>query len=147
MVQIRQAKKDDLEVWLEMRCQLWPSNTKESHQNEMLESISDKNFVAFLAEDDGKPVGFLEAFVRPFANGCESRPVPFLEGIWVTPSYRKQGISKLMLSKFEEWVANAGFSEIGSDVEISNESSISAHQAWGFQETERVVYFKKEVKL
>ena len=58
MVPIRQAKKDDLIVWLEMRRQLWPSNTEESHQNEMLESISDKNFVAFWLKMMANPLGF-----------------------------------------------------------------------------------------
>jgi aminoglycoside 6'-N-acetyltransferase I len=36
-----------------------------------------------------------------------------------------------------------GFREVGSDTPIANLPSQAAHRAWGFSETERVVYFRK----
>ena len=74
-------------------------------------------------------------------------PVPFLEGIWVDPDFRRRGISKALLSKFERWAADSGFIEVGSDVEIGNNGSILAHKAWGYKETERVVYFRKRLDV
>ncbi len=36
---------------------------------------------------------------------------------------------------------------MGSDTEIENGASQAAHSAWGFCETERVVYFRKLLSL
>ena len=127
-----------------MRMQLWP-DSQDLHEKEIHEFSSDPNFVALIAEDDAAPVGFLESYIRPFANGCDSRPVPFLEGIWVSPVHRKKGVSKDLISAFEDWARSQGFHEVGSDVDISNQRSISAHESWGFEERERVVYFRKKI--
>lgn len=142
---IRKPNEKDLEAWLRLRCRLWPSASPEEHRDELVELRSNKDFYCLIAELDGLTIGFLEAFVRPFANGCKSRPVPFLEGIWIEPEFRKKGVSRQLLSEFEKWAISNGFNEIGSDVEIDNQSSLSAHQAWGYQETERVVYFRKKL--
>ena len=40
---------------------------------------------AFVAEVDGRFVGFLELDHRKYAEGCESSPVPFIEGWYVDP--------------------------------------------------------------
>ncbi len=36
-----------------------------------------------------------------------------------------------------------GLRELGSDALMDNTASHAAHRAWGFTETERVIYFRK----
>jgi aminoglycoside 6'-N-acetyltransferase I len=98
----------------------------------------------FIAEDSG-PVGFLELSVRPYANGCDSRPVPFVEGWYVKPSARGRGVGRALMLAAEDWSRERGFLEIGSDTETSNEASAEAHERCGFAETERVIYFRKSI--
>ena len=63
--------------WLAMRQVLWPGHAAAEHRKEMRELAATRGFAAFLARDAaGAAVGFAEVFVRPFANGCATRPVP-----------------------------------------------------------------------
>jgi aminoglycoside 6'-N-acetyltransferase I len=142
-VEIRQAMPSDIKDWARMRHDLWPTTAASAHEAELREQAGSKLFVGFVALQDGKPIGFAEIFIRPFANGCDSRPVPFLEGIWVDAAHRRQGIARKLVNACEDWARGRGFREIGSDTEQSNGTSLKAHAGWGFRETERVVYFRK----
>jgi aminoglycoside 6'-N-acetyltransferase I len=130
--------------WLSMRRLLWPNASAEEHRAEIGELRARAEFAAFVARDGaGAALGFAELYVRPFANGCASRPVPFLEGIWVAPPERGRGVGRALLVAVEAWCRAHGHTELGSDAQIDNEGSHRAHSAWGFAETERVVYFRK----
>jgi aminoglycoside 6'-N-acetyltransferase I len=130
--------------WLSMRRALWPGASAAEHRVEMSELRARSEFAAFVARDGaGAALGFAELYVRPFANGCAARPVPFLEGVWVAPAERGRGVGRALLIAVEAWCREQGFTELGSDAQIDNEAAHRAHSAWGFAETERVVYFRK----
>jgi aminoglycoside 6'-N-acetyltransferase I len=58
---------------------LWPDASAEEHAKDIDAMLADATAWGFVAQtDDGTPVGFVEITIRPFANGCDSRPVPFL---------------------------------------------------------------------
>ena len=95
---------------------------------------------------DGAAIGFAEIAVRKYANGCDTRPVAFLEGVWVKPQFRRRGIGERLIAHAETFLVARGFRELGSDTQIDNHTSQAAHLAWGFSETERVVYFRKVLK-
>ena len=101
--------------------------------------------MAFLAlSTDGKAIGFAEATLRiDHVNGCESSPVAFLEGVFVIPEFRRIGVAKQLLKAVERWGRSKGCRELASDAEIDNIVSHQMHKSIGFQETERVIYFKK----
>ncbi len=144
-INTRRAENKDLSGWAEMRNRLWPES-EEHHQNEIEQLISDPDFVAFVAEDENQSlVGFVEASIRKYANGCESSPVPFAEGCWVQPEHHRQGIGLQLIRTIEKWAQDKGYRELCSDCLQSNLDSIAAHEAWGFLETERVVYFRKRL--
>ena len=134
----------DIEVWAAMRAALWPEETAEQHEAGIGDVLRGGQYWGFVAETpDARAVGFAEVSIRRYANGCESQPVPFLEGIWVELQFRRQGIGARLLRHVEAFVTARGFSEIGSDALIDNTPSHAAHRAWGFAETERVIYFRK----
>ena len=141
---VREMGPADRDACAAMRAALWPDQTAEvlaKDLNVMLGSGAAWGFIAETAA--GGPVGFAEIAVRPSANGCDSRPVPFLEGIWVAPQFRRQGLGAQLMKHVEAFVTARGFCEIGSDALIDNHASHAAHRGWGFSETERVVYFRK----
>src|SRR5262249_44408301 len=43
---------------------------------------------------EGEPVGFAELSVRPFAEGCRTSPVAYLEGWYVAPGARRKGVGR-----------------------------------------------------
>ena len=134
-------ERGDARAWARMRHALWPE--ADQHASDMERVLASPDEWAFLAEAGGVPAGFAEISIRKFANGCETAPVPFLEGIWVEPEFRRRGIGRRLVAHVEAFVRARGFREIGSDALIDNGASHAAHAAWGFSETERVVYFRK----
>jgi aminoglycoside 6'-N-acetyltransferase I len=78
-----------------------------------------------------------------FVNGCEHRPVLFLEGIYTRPAHRGRGVARALCEAAGQWGCEHGCREFASDVYLDDEQSLGAHRRLGFDETERVVYFRK----
>lgn len=145
-VMIRPCADNDQPGWLALRMALWPHASREEHLAEMAEMLRQPiRFIQFLACDDGgEAVGLLEMSIRSdYVNGTESSPVPFLEGLFVVPALRGQGIARQLVRVAEIWAVAHGYSELASDALLENEAAQAAHRALGFEETERVVCFRK----
>lgn len=131
--------------WLQLRMALWPADRAE-HLQEMQELCAQAGrYAQFLAYSHlGEPQGLVEVALRSdYVNGTESSPVGFLEGLYVDPAFRKQGIAALLVQAAEQWAKRQGCTEMASDALLENTASHAMHRALGFEETERVVYFRK----
>jgi aminoglycoside 6'-N-acetyltransferase I len=125
-----------------MAAQLWPEAT--DHAAETAELAGNPDSFTLLTETvQGSPCGFATISIRPYANGCASRPVGYLEGIWVREDLRRRGVGGQLLQRAEEQLAARGLTELASDVLLDNLISQGAHLAWGFSEAERVVCYCK----
>jgi aminoglycoside 6'-N-acetyltransferase I len=142
-LRIRVMEARDRLAWAEMRAALWPEESAAEHAHGIDDVLRSDRAWGFIAEADGTPAGFAELAIRDYANGCTSRPVPFLEGIFVRKEFRRRGIGARLVAHVERFAVARGFTEMGSDAEIANLASHAAHRSWGFGETERVVYFRK----
>jgi aminoglycoside 6'-N-acetyltransferase I len=142
---IRLATEADVPGWAQMREALWPKGTAAQHRAELEQCFATEPIHGWLALEGPEAVGFAEASLRAYANGCESRPVAFLEGIWVRPQVRGQGVGRRLVAAVEAWAKAQGLRELGSDTYQTNLGSQHAHQRWGFAETERVVFFRKRL--
>jgi aminoglycoside 6'-N-acetyltransferase I len=146
---IRPLKVADAGAWAAMRAALWPDADTDELQREAAAFAAGAKLptpqVVFVAEDVESPIGFLELSVRPYANGCDSMPVPFIEGWYVKPSAQRRGVGRALIRAAEGWSRERGFVEIGSDTEVANEDSVEAHERCGFAETERIVYLRKRL--
>jgi aminoglycoside 6'-N-acetyltransferase I len=96
-----------------------------------------------LAENDGAIVGMLELSLRPYADGCESSPVPFIEAWYVGPEARRRGVGGSLVRAAEQWALENGYREMASDALLDNTESERAHKAVGFEEVERAIRFRK----
>ena len=86
----------------------------------------------------------MEATLRTdYVNGCETSPVAFLEGIYVEPGARRQGVARRLVEVVQQWARQMNCSEMASDALLQNTDSHGMHLGLGFEETERVVYFRK----
>lgn len=145
---IRACVSVDQPGWLALRRALWPEGAEEAHRGEMAAFLAQPwrygQFVAYGAH--GAPLGFAEASIRSdYVNGTESSPVAFLEGIYVAPAARGQGVARTLVAAVERWATARGCGELASDALLDNPASHAMHLALGFHETERVVYFRKPV--
>jgi aminoglycoside 6'-N-acetyltransferase I len=63
----------------------------------------------------------------------------------VKPEVRRKGIGELLIASAEEWSRLQGCSEIASDAEIENHLSIDVQKKLGFEETARIVTFRRSL--
>ena len=135
-------------AWRQMRKTLWPEMTEDEnlHEIEAMMTETSRFFVRIALNKEDKPVGFVEATVRnDYVNGCATSPVAFLEGIYVEPEARRQGIARTLVGAAEEWGRMMDCREFASDALLENSDSHAMHRALGFEETERVVCFRKDL--
>jgi aminoglycoside 6'-N-acetyltransferase I len=78
-------------------------------------------------------------------NGAQSSPVGFLEGLYVVPRARRNGVARALVAEVGRWARDFGCSELASDAALANAASHAVHRALGFEETERVVFFRKQL--
>ncbi len=133
-------------AWRQMRQTLWPEMTEEENlrDTEAMMTATSRFFVRIAMNREDKPAGFVEATVRnDYVNGCATSPVAFLEGIYVEPGLGDKGSARTLIGAVEEWGRKMDCREFASDALLENSDSHSMHRALGFEETERVVYFRK----
>lgn len=138
---VRSATAGDLRAWVQLRRALWPDETDAvGNVAEALQRSDAGNFIAFA---DGVAVGFAEATLREeYVNGTDTSPVGFLEGWYVSDDWRGRGVGRALLAAVRDWTRAQGCTELASDATLDNASALRAHAACGFEETERVVYFR-----
>jgi aminoglycoside 6'-N-acetyltransferase I len=144
---IREILESDLGDWARLREALWPGSLAE-HEAETRRYFEQtlRLPVVFVAEADGRLVGFLELDYRKYAPGCSASPVPFIEGWFVEPESQGRGIGRALIEAAEAHARAAGHQEIASDAEAENADGIAAHRALGYEEIERVVCFRKSLR-
>lgn len=132
--------------WLALRQALWSDGKPEEHLAEMASAIAEPSrYAQFVAYGPARePVGLAEASIRTdYVNGTSTSPVAFLEGIYVIPEARQTGVAAALVAEVCRWAGAMGCMELGSDALIENTVSHAVHRALGFEEMERVVFFRK----
>jgi aminoglycoside 6'-N-acetyltransferase I len=149
---IREATPGDLEPLVLLQTQLWPESSAEEHRAHAQAILSGKPrstlpLAVFVAEAEGRLIGFAEVGLRSHANGCDAaRPCGFLEGWYVRPEHRRVGVGRELLDRAEAWCREQGCTEFASDTQIDNEVSRQAHVALGFEVVERALDFRKRIQ-
>jgi aminoglycoside 6'-N-acetyltransferase I len=145
---IERCSSLDQPGWLDFRLALWPDATADEHLGYMAISLAQpERFIQLMSYDERRaPLGFIEGSIRAdYVNGTESSPVGFVEGVFVTPSWRRKGVARQLFEAIGDWARARGCRELASDALLENTGSQHAHVALGFKETERVVYFVKNL--
>ena len=145
-MEIHEIVTSDLVYWLAMRKELWPTSTEGILQDEMNSMMQDNRFQSFIAYINKRPAGFIEASIRSdYVNGTHTSPVGFSEGVFVNQEFRTQGVARALIIQVEAWCKTVGLTELASDTTPENQKSIAFHHSCGLVETERVVFFSKQL--
>lgn len=134
--------------WARLRDALWPGQSPGEHRAEIDGLLCrGDSCAAFVAIGTGAAVGFVECALRTdYVNGCTSSPAGFIEGLYVEPPARGRGIARRLVDAAASWARERGCRELASDVLLENLPSQAVHRALGFRETERVVFYKRELR-
>jgi len=134
--------EDDLQVWAQMCVSLW-SETVELFFDERKQGKFQNEFL-YIVEDEA--VAFISLSLRSdYVEGTKTSPVGYIEGIYVKPKFRNQGIAKKLVEFAKIWSAEKGCSELASDAEIENTDSQKFHNKVGFKEASTIVHFTMEI--
>jgi aminoglycoside 6'-N-acetyltransferase I len=141
---ILRCGKDHADLWITFRAALWPEAT--THENDVARILASDKMIAILVVDGSNALGFAEASLRyDYVNGCETSPVVFLEGIYVSPPHRCKGAARVLVDAVAAWGRKHGCSEFASDALLDNIDSHQMHRALGFTDVERIVVFHKKL--
>ena len=149
-VSVRAARPEDRSAWETMRTELWPEEFPGEHRGE-IEAFFAGEFPRWpweglIAEDDdGTPLGFAEVSIRPWAEGCRSHRVAYLEGWFVVAEARERGVGQALVAAAEAWGRDRGCTEFASDADAENDVSAAAHRALGFEDQGLVRCFRKDI--
>ena len=148
-VSVRPVTLADAPAWLELRRALWPDGSENDHRAEIAQFLDGRSrqlAEALIAHDSrGRAVGFAELAIRPYAEGCRTDRVAFLEGWYVAPALRGRGVGRALVEAAERWGKAQGCTELASDREADNVSAGGAHLSLGFEEVGSVVCYRKDL--
>lgn len=147
-VVVRPAARGDAGAWLELRRALWPESLDAEHREEIERyfagTFEREPWAVLLAEQaHARVVGFVELSIRPYAEGCTTRRVAYLEGWFVQPDLRGGGVGRALIAAAQDWGRAQGCTEFASDADPANEISIAAHLGVGFEDAGLVRCFRK----
>lgn len=138
--------QENMMPWATMLQALYEMDSIEETLAECKKFITKKGQCGFLYEENGEALGAIHLSVRnDYVNGTKSSPVLFIEGIYVNPEHRWKGIGKILMDFSVTYAKENGFKQVASDCLLSNHTSEKFHKGCGFEETERVIYFVKNV--
>src|SRR5687767_7576445 len=123
-MKVRRATEADRREYQRMRLALWP----DCSDADIDPWFAREDATTFVAERaDGSLCGFVEVGSRPYAEGCESSPVGYVEGWWVDADVRQTGVGRALLDAAEAWARARGYVEMASDALLGNTVSHDAH--------------------
>ena len=154
-VNVRQATVDDVDDLValsrcvqELHVAHRPDTFKDADSDYVAEwfnsKLQDPAVRAWIAESDGRPVGYVLAINhdRPENTFCFARRFCEIDQIGVLPAFRRKGIARLLVHQVLEYVQ----SEDITDVELTswsfNSEAHDAFRALGF--TDKVVRFERK---
>ena len=117
--------------WLALRLALWPDASEGEHLSGMADALARGHYIRLAVAVDGSVLGFVEASKRvDYVNGTRSSPVAFLEGLYVVPSARRQGVARALVESDPELrvpLKRAGF--LTRDARIVERKKAGLHKA------------------
>ena len=143
----RKATIADVQPVTKIALLLYDEHTFDEIFEKMPELLDKDSEAVFLAFDGEKPIGFSECSLRnDYVEGTHGGTIGYLEGIYVLPEYRRQGIAKSLAAVCEKWAEEKGCKEFASDCQLSNTDSYHFHLGIGFEDAGRIICFVKKLK-
>lgn len=101
--------------------------------------LIDEKVGLFLAEENGRPVGFVHVLVRDMPDFpiFVPRRYAIIDTIVVRSGHRDRGIGRMLMQKSEEWAIAQGAASVELGVYEFNETAISFYKSLGFHTLSR----------
>ena len=146
---VRAVERADSARWLQLRQALWPQQGTDELRLDIERYFAGTchylKTVLVAETADAGICGFAELNIRSLAAGCRGERIAFLEGWYVDPAVRRQGVGAALIAAAEKWAVDARCTEFASDVETGNDLGNAAHAGVGFEAVETVRCYRKQL--
>ncbi len=137
-IQIRKAQIEDVNEIISLNQQLfdydskfdntldktWPQKNKDYFEK----SITDDNFLAFVAVADDKIMGYLIGSITKAEDYRNIKDIAELENMFILSNHRKKGIGTLLVNKFVDWAKEKGMKRIKVFASADNQLAINFYK-------------------
>ncbi len=89
--------------------------------------------IAWIAEDEGRMVGYLLGCLNQSAEYSRPEVTAEIECLYVDPSRRGEGIGGRLIERFEAWAQAAGARRLRVTVSAANRSALRFYRRRGFR--------------
>ena len=143
---VRPATRDDFPFWRQARNAIYSKLSDSFQAAEMERILCDPMLACFIAESEAhRPVAMLELSLRNIVDCCLTSPVGYIEGIYLEAGERGRGLGGELVEFAAQWFRQQGCREMATDAELENEASQKFFARVGFEETDRIVEFRKSL--
>lgn len=105
------------------------------------ESLVDENAIALVAEVNGQVAGLLQADIK-FRPYLEFEKFCHISGLGILPSFRRQGIAKVMMAEVVVECKKRGITEMSLGVFNENEGAYKLYEELGFIPLEQKMHLR-----
>ncbi len=138
----RQAKVDDYKDICKISCDDLGYNCNEQLVKQRLEELNNSNEKVFVADYDGKVVGYLHAQIyKPLYF---ETLVNFL-GLAVSKEYRHHKIATKLVNEIEKWAKSVGASKIRVNSGYSRKEAHNFYRSLGYTNEKEQIRFLKDI--
>jgi aminoglycoside 6'-N-acetyltransferase I len=116
-IRVHAVSPADAGIWLALRCELWPGHDSE-HAEEIasfFEGTLKEPVAVFVAELGDKTVALLELSIRDDVPGATGMRTGYVEGLYVRPDARGQGVARTLLRLSRDWARKQQCAAFASD--------------------------------
>lgn len=140
---IKSVTEQTVSVWVSFASRVWQTD-EQVLQEQFTEGKFPFEFLYYSPSNIA--VAWISLSLRhDYVEGCQYSPVAYLEGIFISPNYRSQGIAEELLHFAQGWAKSRGISQLGSDAELDNLLSQNFHIKHGFREVSRTVHYVRDL--
>lgn len=145
-MKIVEITSDRFSDWKRLRQAVSPDVNDDFHDREIELIASAADATAFLGlSENGEPIALLELTLRNYVDGCLGAPVGYIEGIYIDPGHRGAGYGRRLVHFAADWFRGQGCREMAADAELDNTGAQGFIRSLGFEETYRIVEFKRSL--
>ncbi|RJQ70305.1 MAG: GNAT family N-acetyltransferase [Desulfobacteraceae bacterium] len=139
--------RNEFSIWMQFRSKIYPLISHEYDLKE-IENIfvSELWHCWFIEREDNIRIGLVELSLRNIVDGCLGSPIPYLEGLYLDEEERSKGRGSEVIEMIKRWCQSNGYSELATDVELTNIRAQKFYEKLGFEQVDRVVEYRLELK-
>lgn len=141
-MKIRAATLDDSAALAALSTELGYPTAPEVQRKRLALLLNRPEHAVFVAEAEGRIVGWLHVFLRPLV---ESDLAAEIGGLVVAESFRRHGAGRTLVAQAERWAAAHGAQRLAVRCNAQREAGNRFYAALGFSTTKTQTVWRKTV--